>query len=387
MTLLAPKVNELYPIGSIIESNAPPGANWLLCKGQVLAQANYPVLFGLMDNPHPELYSHWNFCDDYDTGGDYPYAEEVHYNENSGSPIWVACGWDGLTSRSTDGITWSLVNMPTAVNYYGPAWNGTIFCATTASTAAATSTDGSSWTARTLSYSYNWYIVVWDGTYFIAVSSNNVQSIKSTDGISWSDAGALPLTGWYKGASDGAGTTVVIDSGSDIAYSVDNGTTWTLTKGATGTWYGITYCNGYFLIGTNRGYVGISADGINWEFRPYASDPNEMTDNYGYSAAQIYRWRWHNGIYFGVATNSDYGLYSFDLKTFHPWFCNPAKSEHYDIVYNSVSDNLTCFGSYGYAMPYTSEIEAYTESTHFQLPNYITKRFHERGRSRYIRVK
>jgi hypothetical protein len=38
-------------------------------------------------------------------------------------------------------------------------------------------------------------------------------------------------------------------------------------------------------------------------------------------------------------------------------------------------------------MPYTSKIEDYNESTHFQLPNYFHSRFYDRGKHRYIRVK
>ena len=44
MTLLHPKISEIYAIGTIIEANAPPSGKWLPCQGQILAQANYPAL-------------------------------------------------------------------------------------------------------------------------------------------------------------------------------------------------------------------------------------------------------------------------------------------------------------------------------------------------------
>jgi len=101
---------------------------------------------------------------------------------------------------------------------------------------------------------------------------------------------------------------------------------------------------------------------------------------------QIWRWRYHAGIYFGIATNYAVGVYSFDLRTFHSWFTNPYYSEFYDIVYNSVSGNLTCFGGYGYSMPYSKITGRYNSSTHFQLPNYFPSKFYERSKNRYIRV-
>ena len=388
MTLLAPRVEEIYSIGTVIETNYPPNNNWLLCQGQVLAQANYPVLYALMDNPDPLLYSDWSFCDDYDSGGDYPYAERVQWNQSVGSPIWIACGWDQFFSRSTDGITWTVGTMPSSGDWYGPAWNGSVFCSVRyGSNIGATSADGTSWTSRSLPYSYNWINIVWDGTNFIAFASNNIQTIKSSDGISWSNGGSLSETGYYYGASDGAGTIVVIDGSNDINYSINGGTTWTKVEGATGPWYSVEYCNGYFLIATERGYVGVSSDGISWEWISYASDQYESFGNVGYNATKIWRWRYYNSIYFGLANDYPVGVYSFDLKTFYPWLCNPFTTELYDIVYNSSSGNLTCFGGYGYNMPYSQKISRYDDSTHFQLPNYFISRFYERGKHYYIKVK
>jgi len=387
MTLLHPKISEIYAIGTIIEANIPPSAKWLPCQGQILAQANYPVLYAMMDNPYSMIFSDWEFCDDYDTGGDYPYCERVTWNESTGSPIWVGLNGDYNYSRSTDGITWTIGSLPVSGSYYC-AWNGSVFCAVKyGSTQAYTSTDGSLWTSRTLNAAYNWSSIVWDGTNFIVIASNNVQTIKSTDGITWSNGGSLTETGFYYAASDGAGTIVVIDGGNDINTSVDGGVNWTKYEGAQGSWYSVEYCNGYFLIATDRSYVGVSSDGIDWEWIPYYSDISESNDlELNTNAARIQHWRYYAGIYFGVASNSSTGVYSFDLRTFHPWFCNPHFSEQYDIVYNSVSGNLTVFGGYGYAMPYSQIVNRYNESTHFQLPNYFKHKFYERGKNRYIRA-
>jgi hypothetical protein len=389
MTLLHPKISEIYSIGTVIEANNPPSDNWLPCQGQILAQVDYPVLYASMDNPDPLLFSDWSFCDDYDTGGDYPYCERIQWNGSSGSPIWISDADDGNYSRSTDGITWTIETYPSTGTWY-PAWSGSIFCSVKYGTnVGATSSDGDSWTARTLNLSSNWSALVWDGTYFVAISSNNTQVIRSTDGISWSNTGTLPETGFCYAASDGAGTIVTIDTSNDIAYSTNNGVNWTKVEGPQGPWNSIEYQNNLFLIATDRGYVGVSSDGISWEWINYASDQVEAFDNIGYNAAHIWRWRYYDNIYFGVTghNNSPVGLYSFDLRTFHPWFCNPNHTVLHDVVYNSVSGNLTCFGGQTYSMPYSQRMDRYNDSTHFQLPNYFTHRFFERGKHRYIRVK
>jgi hypothetical protein len=387
MTLLHPKVSEIYSIGTIIEANAPPSGKWLPCQGQILAQADYPALYAMMDNPYSMIFSDWEFCDNYDTGEDYPYCERVQWNGSTGSPIWVAASWNGFISRSTDGITWTLGSFPVSGDYIC-GWNGTVFCAMKyGSTQSYTSTDGSSWTSRTLPYAYNWKACVWDGTNFIGIASNNVQTIKSTDGITWSNGGVLTETPFYNAASDGAGTIVAVDMGIDINTSVDGGANWTHMEGPQGGWYSIEYCNGLFLISTERSYVGVSSDGLDWEWIPYYSDTYEANDGeLNTNAVRIFRWRYYDGIYFGVPTSYGHGVYSFDMRTFHPWFANVYYGEFYDVIYNPTSGNLTCFGNYTWDMPYSKITGRYNSSTHFQLPNYFKHKFYEREKNRYIRV-
>lgn len=387
MTLLHPKVSEIYAIGTIIEANSPPSAKWLPCQGQILAQSDYPALFAMMDNPYSMIFSDWEFTDNDNIGSIYPYCEKVTWNENTGSPIWVGISGDDNYIRSTDGISWTGYTLPVSGSYRC-AWNGTVFCLIEyGSTQGYTSTDGISWTSRTVNLSANWTDLVWDGTNFIGIASNNVQTIKSSDGITWSNGGVLTETPFYYAATDGAGTIVAIDSGNDINTSVDGGVNWTKSEGAQGSWNSVEYCNGKFLIATIRSYVGVSSDGLDWEWIPYFSDRFEGLDSQlNVDAAQIWRWRYYAGIYFGVSTNYAVGVYSFDLRTFYPWFNNPYYSEFYDIVYNSVSGNLTCFGDYGYSMPYSKITGRYNSSTHFQLPNYFTSKFYERSKNRYIRV-
>jgi len=278
MTLLHPKTSGIYAIGTIIEANAPPSSEWLPCQGQILAQAAYPALYAMMDNPYSMIFSDWEFTDDTNLNGLYPYAEKVTWNESTGSPIWVGISGDSDYVRSTDGINWTGYSLPISGSYKC-AWNGTVFCLVEyGSTQGYTSTDGFTWSSRTVNFSANWSDIVWDGTNFIAIASDNVQTIKSSDGITWSNGGSLTETGFYYGATDGAGVIVAIDGGGDINTSVDGGINWTKIEGPMGGWYSVEYCNGYFLIATERGYVGVSSDGLDWEWIPYFIDRFEGND-------------------------------------------------------------------------------------------------------------
>jgi hypothetical protein len=388
MTLLAPKISEIYSIGTIIEANVPSSGKWLPCQGQILAQSDYPALFAMMDNPYSMIFTDFEFTDNSNLNGLYPYAEKCTWNGSTGSPIWVGLNGDSDYLKSTDGINWTGYSMPVSGTYYC-ASNGSVFCAVKyGSTQAYTSSNGFTWSPRTLPYAYNWTDIVWDGTNFIAFASNNVQTIKSSDGITWSDGGVLVGGGsYYYGATDGAGTIVVIQGGKDINTSVDGGANWIHVEATQGAWNSIDYGNGYFLIATDRSYVGVSSDGLDWDWIPYYSDRFDSNDlEMNEEAGVVWRWKYHAGIYFGTPKGYSSGVYSFDLRTFHHWHSNPYFGEMYDVIYNSVSGNLTVFGGYGYSMPYSKITGRYDSSTHFQLPSYFKHKFYEREKNRYIKV-
>ena len=95
---------------------------------------------------------------------------------------WYSIAWNGtvfcataasstIAATSPDGITWTQRVLPANANWHAIAWNGTVFCAVAGySTIAATSPDGITWTQRTLPVSANWYSIAWNGTVFCAIA-------------------------------------------------------------------------------------------------------------------------------------------------------------------------------------------------------------------------
>jgi hypothetical protein len=100
---------------------------------------------------------------------------------------------------STDGITWTITNLPSYSSWWRVTVNPTtgIFVAIVQGTnEAASSTDGTLWTARTLPSYSTWNSVTVNPTtgIFVAVSQSTAGA-RSTDGISWTGI-TLPSSGF-----------------------------------------------------------------------------------------------------------------------------------------------------------------------------------------------
>jgi hypothetical protein len=122
------------------------------------------------------------------------------------STQWLVGGFgggtgDGCISRSTDGVNWTQVTIPTNENIYTFATNGSIILAGAQGLGSQprmlSSTDGITWSAVTsvnALISENCYEIIYDGSKFIAAgagSSNNSVTISSTDGITWTSVPSL----------------------------------------------------------------------------------------------------------------------------------------------------------------------------------------------------
>jgi len=168
---------ELYPIGSIVEASNPPDNKWVPCNGQVLAQADYPVLYNLMEQPH-SIFQNFEVVQDTDLDEMY----EVVY----GNGLFVGCG-DGEMFYSSDGLSWTKVVLPTYTNtFYGIAYDGTTFVSVGYDDGEyVTSTDGQNWTERLLPVTWSVTNITYSGTYFFIIGNT---CLRSSNGTSWTES-------------------------------------------------------------------------------------------------------------------------------------------------------------------------------------------------------
>jgi hypothetical protein len=216
---------------------------------------------------------------------------------------------------STNGISWSSATLPFAANWGAMDFGGGLFVAVpynnssdAISDRAVSTPDGITWTERTLSAAAKYRGMCYGNSRWLAVGndSNTPIGTTSTDGISWSNTGTLPTQQYYDccwngsvfiaitqgSACTSADTTswgslvsigvrnyqhiaantdtgrIIVASASQprIAYSTNNGTSWTeVNLGITGGFAGIWWTGSTFVIISAANYrVYSSTDGTSW---------------------------------------------------------------------------------------------------------------------------
>ena len=263
------QTSERYPIGSVVEAFAPPNQDWMLCDGQILAQADYPKLYNLMDRPHP-IFQHWELIH-----SGMITQTEIYALVNTGTII-VGLGYGGYVAYSTDGESWIDSQLSTFTYYFqGLAYDGTTFVGMPTNSSPQvdfiTSTDGQNWTERsTLSPSLEAKDICHDGTYFYIIDYNGITTFRSSDGISWTQMTDVPDTSyWSIAASPDA--VVSISLGGDLVVSYDQASTWKKYTAPNQSCYKIIYdsTDDIFVASWQYDWLfGISPgdDGVNWEY-------------------------------------------------------------------------------------------------------------------------
>jgi hypothetical protein len=398
--LLYPQAQELYPIGSVIESNSPPNNKWERCYGQIVLQSDYPKLFSIMENPHPMRYSKWVTHSNTITGQTPYFSSDIIY----GATKYVIVGAGGSISYSSDLLNWTCIKpFGTSIYFYCLAFNGTTFCTlpgSPSSNTTYTSTDGVNWTAHAgvLPVASYWSEITWDGTYFLAVSASGYAGVvRSLDGTTWEVAVAsIPYgtnaIGHQTIVSDGNGMVVLSSGGNKVmAYSTDHGSTWDITAiHPYSDVMNMSYENGKFLAAMEYQTNGYSDDGIDWTFENgnwfYYGAPYYQNPVRAYEDDDIYRWKYFNGIYFGV-TYMQRMVYSTDFVEFRQHIFSPDEDLNLDaIAYDSGNDRILGYAG-GSDMDVYELTCAYDMDTYFQFPLSLGDLRFDYGKHRYIRVR
>lgn len=166
---------------------------------------------------------------------------------------------------SADGLTWYGATLPESKNWYGLAWNGSLFCLVYApGSTCYTSPDGITWTSRSLGASGYWSDVASVGGGFVAIAEGTPTYARSSDGVTWT-IGTLPIDAYRITCSD---DMYVATGLNQTATSID-GVSWTAgTSWATSVLFEGGWNSPYFLLVDSNASPASnkrSTDGLVWE--------------------------------------------------------------------------------------------------------------------------
>jgi hypothetical protein len=138
----------------------------------------------------------------------------------------------GKIAYSSDGVNWTRATLDpfTRTDSYinGVAWGGGKFVAVGFNNTITSSPDGIDWTNGTFTGSLSG--IAWGGTAgnekFVAVGLYGVIT-SSPNGVDWTPVSNSTFTGHINGIAWGGGKWVAVGDDGKMAYSTDNGATWT----------------------------------------------------------------------------------------------------------------------------------------------------------------
>jgi hypothetical protein len=206
---------------------------------------------------------------------------------------------------SSDGITWTEVDLPSG-RWSGIACgNGNFVVVDSNSNKTIYSSDGITWTEvklPSLDTSTYWRYVAYGKAKFVAFGSGSFYGSKviySSDGITWTKVD-LPFSASWSDVAYGNGSFVAVNSNSSKAAYSSDGISWTEVDLPGGGWSGIAYGNGQFAtVSSGRNKAIYSSDGITWT---EVDLPSGRWSDVAYG----------NGKFVAVNSNSNKAIYSSD---------------------------------------------------------------------------
>jgi len=354
--------SEQYPIGSVIEAYAPPNDNWLLCNGQILAQADYSELYNMMERPHP-IFEQWKQM--------YPGVAVLIADVAYDGSNYVGSCYGSKMAYSSNGESWTSVTLTTASrNYYRIVYNATIGLfisvpySNTSYNLYVTSPDGINWTERSLPATIRGRDVASDGTYFYIHDYYSTNFYRSSNGIDWTTL-TVPF---INTVTMNANSNMIILSRGEGKYcrSVDYGANWKVYNCGVSTSNSSCFydpVSDLFVINSSSDnyetFIAVTPgdDGINWEIQ-------KVYVGYREGSATPGRIMKAGNYWFLISSNSSEAFYSSDLKT---WDKMPISISYwYAIMYNSTTEYYYILGDDPFMLRW-KEVK-YDANNYFQLP-------------------
>ena len=185
--------------------------------------------------------------------------------------LWVGVGQGGnALAYSTDGFTWTGLTTTIFTSGFNVAWNGSIWVAVGNGTnTIAYSFNGITWVGLSTTFMTGGGLgIAWNGSnLWMAVGSGTNRVITSPNGFAWTGRGAGPTTDIY-GITFGNGLWVAVGSTANtIAYSSNDGTSWTgLTTTIFTTRGNDVEYNGTIFVAAGQGThtLAYSTNGTTW---------------------------------------------------------------------------------------------------------------------------
>jgi hypothetical protein len=172
-------------------------------------------------------------------------------------------GGEKYCAVSTDGINWTVGDLPTGGTPYSLAYGNGRYVMVGSNTVSAYSTDGLNWTRVLLPSSCQAMKVAFGNGMFVAPNPNGYVCAYSTDGSSWTMGDIV--AGEFSRIVFGNGRFVSV--GNNAIHYSDDGVNWTfVTSPITANWYALAYGEGYYVaLGYNKSTYIYSTDGITWQ--------------------------------------------------------------------------------------------------------------------------
>lgn len=193
----------------------------------------------------------------------------------TGTSFIAATTTSGIIVKSTDGISYRVINTPVITQSCFEVTSGLVggtnrvVIVGDIGFIATSDDDGETWVSRTSGSTAPFRAIHYFNNRYVAVTSAN-SSKYSNDGVTWTTVTGLASTG-LDIYHNGTNLWVTVGSGG-VIYSSPDGITWTQrTSPVTQSLNGVHFADGLWVAGGDLGTIVTSPDGITWTNRTVTS--------------------------------------------------------------------------------------------------------------------